>query len=160
MEEKKVLVKNLEVSYKISGSSSQILQDKTWEDKSQPFLILHGWGSKSDRWQKIGELLEQKGLKVIIPDLPGFGKSEVPLKAWNLDDYVEWVREFSEQLPELKGNFYLLGHSFGGALTAKFSIKYSQKVKKLFLVSAACIRKNTTIKKFLYKIVSWLSSKI
>jgi pimeloyl-ACP methyl ester carboxylesterase len=50
------------------------------------------------------------------------------------------------------GSFYLLGHSFGGALAAKIAIKHVQEVEKLFLVSAACIRKKTTQKKFSTKI--------
>jgi len=139
MTERKTLVKNLEISYAVFG-------------KGKPFLILHGWGSKYDRWRKVGELLAEKNFKVIIPDLPGFGKSQELLYSWNLDDYVEWVFEFSNLLPELKNGFYLLGNSFGGSVAAKFSIKYAQKVKKLFLVSAACIRKTTFKKIFLEKI--------
>ncbi len=137
--ESRIIVKNLQVNYKTFG-------------QGKPFLILHGWGSKSDRWEKVGELLAQKNFKVIIPDLPGFGKSQEPQSIWDLNNYVEWVNEFSNLVPELKDEFYLLGHSFGGAISAKFSIKYPQKIKKLFLASAACIRKNTVAKKVLQKV--------
>lgn len=139
MIEKRVLVKNIEVNYKVFGNG-------------EPFLILHGWGSKSDRWQKVAELLVEKNIMVIVPDLPGFGQSQEPKNPWSLDNYVEWAKEFSDLLPELKNGFYLLGHSFGGSLAAKFCIKYSQKVEKLFLVSASCLRKATLKKKILYKI--------
>lgn len=135
MIEKQISVKGLHVNYKILG-------------EGKPFLILHGWGSNSDRWEKVAEMLSQKFL-VIIPDLPGFGKSEEMLSPWNLDDYVEWVRELSEKLPEFHNGFYLLGHSFGGAIAVKFVLKYNQKVEKLFLVSAACIRKQTIKKQVL-----------
>ncbi len=137
MIEKKILVKNIEVNYKVFG-----------EGKSM--LILHGWRSSSDRWQKAAELLAEKGVKVIVPDLPGFGLTPEPKMSWNLDNYVEWVRELSEKIPELNKSFYLLGHSFGGAVSVKFAIKYNQKVEKLFLVAAACIRKKTFLKKVLY----------
>lgn len=136
MIEKKVVVKNLEVNYKLFG-------------EGKPFLILHGWGSSSDKWQRVGELLGGNDLTAIIPDLPGFGKSQEPSYAWSLDDYVDFLDEFSKKVSELNKDFYLLGHSFGGALAAKFSIKYNQKVRKLFLVSAACIRKVTLKKKIL-----------
>src|SRR3989344_8142648 len=146
MIEKKVLVKNLEVNYKIFG-------------KGSPMLILHGWGSKSDKWQKVAELLTenpsagsgQENIMVIIPDLPGFGASQEPKQPWNLDNYVEWVNEFSQKVYELDGGFNLLGHSFGGAVSAKFAVKYNQKVERLFLVAAACVRKNTFFKKVLYR---------
>jgi len=143
MEEKKVFIKNLEVHYIVMGAG-------------KPFLILHGWRSRSDRWQKIGELLSEKKFKVIIPDLPGFGKSQEPESAWSLDNYVEWAKELSEKIPEINGSFYLLGHSFGGTLAVNFTIKYNQKVENLFIVSASCIRKKTNIKKFLFVISKFI----
>ncbi len=139
MEEKKVLVKNLEVNYKVFG-------------QGRPMLILHGWGSSSDKWEKVAELLEQQYIRVFVPDLPGFGKSQESTSAWNLDNYVEWVREFSEKIPELNNSFYLLGHSFGGAIASKFTIKYNQKVQKLFLIASACVRKYTVVRKIWYRI--------
>jgi len=138
MQEETIEVKNLRVNYKSFGSG-------------KPFLILHGWQSNSDRWITIAEALEGK-FKVIVPDLPGFGKSQEPPEAWSLDNYVDWVLEFTSKIPELQKEFYLMGHSFGGALAAKFTIKYIQRIQRLFLVSASCIRKNTGAKKMLYRI--------
>lgn len=138
MTEHKITVKDLDTSYKVFGAG-------------KPLLILHGWQSNSERWQKVAELLGNKFL-VIVPDLPGFGKTQQPLTSWSLDNYVEWIREFADKVPELNNNFYLLGHSFGGALAAKFAIKYVQRAEKLFLVSAACVRKYAFIKKVAYRI--------
>ncbi|MFA6533501.1 MAG: alpha/beta hydrolase [Patescibacteria group bacterium] len=118
--------------------------------EGKPFLILHGWGSNSERWQKVGEMLSEKGLKVIIPDLPGFGKSQIPKTAWNFNNYVSWTEEFVKILNI--ENCYLLGHSFGGAIAVKVTVNHPQKIKKLFLVASACIRKKTASKKFLAKI--------
>ena len=100
MIEEQILVKDLTVNYKIIG-------------QGRPMLILHGWGSKSDRWQAVAELLAQKNFQCIIPDLPGFGQSQEPNMVWNLNNYVEWVLEFSQKIPQLNKSFYLLGHSFG-----------------------------------------------
>ncbi len=140
MEENKVLVKNLKINYKTFGSKD-----------GKPFLILHGWGSNSSRWEKVADILVGENLRVIVPDLPGFGKSQEPEQAWNLDGYVDFVKNFTEALPELQNSFYLLGHSFGGAISAKFSIKYAQQVEKLFLAAAACVREKTITKKTISK---------
>lgn len=145
MTEKKVMVKNLKVNYKVFGLPAQT-------GEGRPMLILHGWPSSSEKWIKVGELLSQHGIKVIIPDLPGFGKSQEPTQAWNTDNYIEWIRDFADTVDDLKKEFYLLGHSFGGSLAAKFTIKYNQRISKLFLVSAACVRESTFSKKFYYKV--------
>jgi pimeloyl-ACP methyl ester carboxylesterase len=143
MEERQAVVKNLKIHYKIFG-------------QGKPMLILPGWRSNSDRWVKVAELLIQRDLKVVVPDLPGFGKSQEPAAAWSTDDYVEWVKEFADAVPELKDEFYLLGHSFGGTLAAKFAIKYVQRVQKLFLVAASCIRITTPSKKASYNIARFV----
>jgi len=116
--------------------------------EGKPLRILHGWGSCSERWRKVGELLAKKGLRVIIPDLAGFGKSQKPFEAWDLNEYCGFIQEFVEFL-NLE-NFYLLGHSFGGAIAVKCSLKCPEKIEKLFLVGAACIRRKTIKKKLFY----------
>jgi pimeloyl-ACP methyl ester carboxylesterase len=128
--------------------------------EGQPFLILHGWGSFSDRWAEITEQISANGFKVFVPDLPGFGKSDELTFAWNTNNYVNWVEGFVSAL-NLK-NFYLLGHSFGGALACKIAIKHPQEIKKLFLISAASVRKYTIKKSLLRgvagiaKLFSWM----
>jgi pimeloyl-ACP methyl ester carboxylesterase len=114
----------------------------------QPLVIFHGWGSNTERWQAVAEILAENGFKVIIPDLPGFGKSEELVSPWNMNNYLKWAEEFVKELNLQE--FDLLGHSFGGALAVKLAIKYPQNVKKLFLVSAASVRKKTT-KKSIFK---------
>lgn len=117
--------------------------------KGTPFIILHGWGSGSDRWTKEAEIISKQGYRVIIPDLPGFAESGKLTRPWTVNDYVSWFEEFARLL-EIQ-DFYLLGYSFGGALAAKIAVKYPQRVKKLFLVAAAVIRKKTAKKGFLAK---------
>jgi len=135
------VINKLNINYKVIG-------------EGKPLLILHGWGSNSEKWQKVGELLAQKGIKVIIPDLPGFGQSDKPTTAWDLDDYCDFVEEFVRALNLDK--FYLLGHSFGGALAVKCGLKFPEKIEKLFLVSAACFRRKAFRKKLFYIIAKIL----
>jgi len=142
MTEEKINIKGLNIYYKIFG------EEKTSLPADRRVLILHGWGSRSDNWQEVGELLAQKGIKVIIPDLPGFGNSDKPIIAWNLDDYCDFVEEFVRALNLNK--FYLLGHSFGGEIAVKYSLRFSEKIDRLFLIDASCIRTRNLKKKLLY----------
>jgi len=109
-----------------------------------PFIILHGWNSGSDRWVVEAEKIAEKGFQVIVPDLPGFGESSRLDTPWRVNDYLKWLEDFTAELKLQE--FYLLGYSFGGAVAAKMTVKYPQRVQKLFLVASAVIRKKTAQK--------------
>ena len=134
MEERKITIENLEVNYKTFGSSSCA---KASEDKT--ILVLHGWGAGSAAWVEAAALLAQEKLQVIVPDMPGFGKSQAPKTAWRIDDYVDWVKNFADEMKLKK--FILIGYSFGGQAAAKFCAVYPEKVDKLILCAAAIIRR-------------------
>jgi pimeloyl-ACP methyl ester carboxylesterase len=138
MEEKNISINGINTVVKIFGKG----------DKN--ILILHGWNSNSDRWQEVAEPISQNGFKVLVPDLPGFGKSDPLKNAWNTNQYIDWLENFIKEF-NLK-NLSLLGHSFGGALASKLAVKHAQDVQKLFLVSAACVRKKTARKSYFQKI--------
>ena len=105
-------------------------------ENCQYLIVLHGWQSSKEKWTKVKENLEREGIKVIVPDLPGFKEETKLSQPWNLDNYVEWLRKFSSN----KEKFFLLGHSFGGRIAIKFSIKYPEEIKGLILVSSAGIK--------------------
>jgi len=138
MDEKKILINNLEINYKTAGEGKSL-------------LVLHGWGGSSDTWIEVQEILSKQGYKTICPDLPGFGKSQIPAYAWDLDDYCDFIESFILSLNLEK--FYLLGHSFGGALAVKCGLKFPQKIEKLFLIDAACFRR-AKLKKRIFFIIA------
>jgi pimeloyl-ACP methyl ester carboxylesterase len=135
MEESNITINGLRINYKTfrQGKASA---DKTAD---QLVLVLHGWGKGSAAWVEAGETLAQKGFRVIIPDLPGFGKSAEPRNPWTVNDYLKFVEIFVADLR--LDNFDLIGHSFGGGLGAMFAAKNPQKVEKLILCDSAIIRK-------------------
>jgi pimeloyl-ACP methyl ester carboxylesterase len=112
--------------------------------QGKPFIILHGWGSASDRWIIEAEAIAKQGHRVIVPDMPGFGESDKLTAPWRVNDYLKWFEDFTSELKI--ESFTLLGYSFGGAVAAKVAVKYPQRVEKLFLVASAVIR-NKTAKK-------------
>ena len=123
--EDKVIIKGLETNYKTAGTGEII-------------LILHGWGGSSDSWIKVQEVLSGKNYGVIVPDLPGFGKSQQPTVPWKRDDYLIWLLNFLES--QKLTSFILISHSFGGSLSIKLATKYPEKIKKLILCSPAGIK--------------------
>ncbi|MFA5249666.1 MAG: alpha/beta hydrolase [Candidatus Paceibacterota bacterium] len=125
MQEKKIIINDVEINYKTAG-------------EGKPLLIWHGWGGSSDSWVKVQDVLAQKGLQVISLDLPGFGKSSNPPQPWGTAEYLDLLLKFIQKIG--LENFFLLGHSFGGGLSAKFTALYPQKVKALVIVGAAIFR--------------------
>ncbi len=104
----------------------------------RPLLILHGGSDGAKPWTKtISELA--KKYTVYIPDLPGWGHSQ-PLNRkgdYFIPELVEFVDKFSQNMG--LENFYLMGHSLGGAVALTYTLKFPQKVNKLILVSSLCL---------------------
>lgn len=134
MEEKRISIKNLKINYKIAG-------------RGEPLLILHGWGGSSDSWRIVGKKLSAKGYKVLIPDLPGFGKSQAPFKPWGIDGYVKFLNSFLNKLKTKK--IFLIAHSFGGRIAIEFAAFYPQKLKKLILCSAPGVKFQPTFRQMI-----------
>lgn len=84
----------------------------------KPLLILHGWGSSSVVMQKPAHALSS--LRTVwSPDLPGFGQSDEPPKAWSVDDYVDWTLAFVKECMQAD-KIDVLAHSYGGRMMLKW----------------------------------------
>lgn len=126
MEERKIKINDLEVNFKIGG-------------EGMPLLILHGWGGSSDSWLKVQEILSLRGVEVICPDLPGFGKSQMPIAIWGTENYADFILNFAKAVGLER--FFLLGHSFGGGVAARFAAQFPEKIESLILCGSAIVRK-------------------
>lgn len=105
---------------------------------TKKILIIRGWRSKKEHWQKTKEAFETRGFEVLMPALPGVSEEGERIeKPWSIDDYKKWLFNFTEN--KRWNNFNLLGHSFGGAVSVKFSACYPEKVEKLILCSPAIV---------------------
>lgn len=96
--------------------------------KKDTIIYLHGWGQNIQMMKPLSDAREKMN-DVIVIDLPGHGESEEPKFAWTVDDYVEFLKEFCDEL-KVK-NPILVGHSFGGKISLLYASKYN--VKKLVL---------------------------
>jgi len=116
-------------------------------------VILHGWNSNPERWQQTKRLLVNKNVGVFIPALPGFG-CELK-KAWDLNDYCDWLRVWLKEKKLRK--VILMGHSFGGRVAIKFTAEHPGLAEKLILIDAAGIKNNrwrARLKRGFFKVVA------
>ena len=99
------------------------------KDTKKTIILLHGWGQNIDMMRPIGDALKDE-YKILIIDLPGFGKSDVPKTIWSLDDYVYAINEIVEKENIKKP--IIMGHSFGGKLAILYSSMYDVTKVVLF----------------------------
>ncbi|MGJ3241296.1 MAG: alpha/beta fold hydrolase [Anaerolineae bacterium] len=106
-------------------------------------LYLHGWGANIGLIVPLAERLTRFGYRNYIVDLPGFGHSAPPSKAWTVYDYAQWVIAYldTHRLEQV----YLFGHSFGGRLGLILGAQYPQRIKKMVLSDAAGIKASTPL---------------
>ncbi|TRZ48323.1 alpha/beta hydrolase, partial [bacterium] len=107
--------------------------------EAQTLLILHGWGQSSSDWQTVLDGLP-KNVTGIALDLPTFGSTQALPGNPGVADYSDFVNHFITKL-KLK-NITLLGHSFGGQIAVDFSLRFPKQIRRLILVSPACIRQS------------------
>ena len=105
-------------------------------------VVLPGWREKVESFDSLINILKEE-LEVFVIPLPGF--QEKLDRPYNFDDYLNYLEEKLENLE----NFYLMGHSFGGALAMLYSLKNPQKIKKLILYNAAIVRERTLKKRII-----------
>ena len=104
--------------------------------EGEPVVLLHGWGSNISLFGSMTEVLSKK-YRVIAMDMPGFGGSDEPKEAWDVDRYTDFVIEFLSDFGFDKITF--LGHSFGGRVIIKMFERESLpfEIDRLILTGSA-----------------------
>jgi len=115
-----------------------LLTNYQLQGKGKLVLLLHGWGDSSKGLADL-QIALGKTYQVLALDLPGFGGSQPPKKAWNLDDYADFLAAVLKKL-ELKQPYAIVGHSNGGAVAIRAVGQDKLRPQKLVLLAASGIR--------------------
>ena len=101
-----------------------------------PIVVLHGWGAHIEAVAPILTALEGAP-DLIALDLPGFGESEAPQQAWDVDSYARFMVHFLDELAVERA--HLVGHSHGGRVSIALAADEPERVGRLLLVDSAGI---------------------
>ena len=103
------------------------------EGDGKVLVFIHGLSDDLNYWEVLTANLK-KNFKVIRFDLQGHGESELVDDEISIDIYANDLKNLLDGLNVKKVN--LVGFSLGGAIALDFSIKYSDYVDSLVLMSS------------------------
>lgn len=104
--------------------------------QGRPILMVHGWPLNSKMFEYQMNVLPRYGVRIIAPDLRGFGKSDRPFEGYSYDQMADDLKVVVDTLG--LNQFTLLGFSMGGAVAIRYMCRYmGYKVNKLILAGAA-----------------------
>jgi 4,5:9,10-diseco-3-hydroxy-5,9,17-trioxoandrosta-1(10),2-diene-4-oate hydrolase len=79
------------------------------------------------------------GLRIIVPDIVGYGESDKPKAVYDRPFYAGWLRDFLDALN--LDRVSLVGHSQGGAISLQFALESPKRVEQLVLVGSSGLGK-------------------
>ena len=138
----------------ISGAAVQIeelppLHAVTLGSTGSTIVMLHGWGRSLEALRPLGELLA-KDYRVVLIDLPGFGRSPTPHGAsnegggWGTLEYSDRVKSYLDQSGICE--CILLGHSFGGRICVQLASRYPQLATGLVLIGSHGLKRTRPLR--------------
>jgi pimeloyl-ACP methyl ester carboxylesterase len=115
----------------INGATVHYLD--TAPDSDLPaLLVLPGFLGSTATFLEMTDTLSRE-MRVVIPDLPGFGWSEAPSGGCTMGDQIAFVRAFADLLDI--GPVHLAGSSLGANIALRFAVANPRLVKSLVLLS-------------------------
>lgn len=111
-------------------------------------LCLHGWGGSKESFTELRAALAETDIRILTPDLPGFGDEPEPKEPWNVDQYADWVTKYVQQ-EKIEGPFFLLGHSHGGRIGMTLAARKTLPIRHLYLCAAAGIKRPRHLKRII-----------
>ena len=102
--------------------------------KGKPVVFIHGWPLSGSMWEYQLTQLPQQGLRCIVYDRRGFGKSDRPFAGYDYNTLAGDLKALLDAL-DLQ-DVTLVGFSMGGGEIAKyFSLYGGSRVSKVVLIS-------------------------
>ncbi|HJW17746.1 MAG TPA: alpha/beta hydrolase [Flavisolibacter sp.] len=149
MELKEITIKGKRLSYRCQGEGAVV-------------VLLHGFGEDSSIWKNQFEAFP--ALKLIIPDLPGTGRSDM-IDDMSMEGLAESIKALIEH--ETASLFFkegephsviMIGHSMGGYITLAFAEKYHHMLRGFGLFHSTAFADSEEKKQIRQKGIGFIQS--
>ncbi|HVN56468.1 MAG TPA: alpha/beta hydrolase [Anaerolineaceae bacterium] len=116
--------------------------------QKEAVLLLHGLGATGASWQLQIEALQTAGMRIIAPDLPGFGNSKYNSPTWSIRGVADILAQMMKNLVDQP--VAVVGISMGGVIALQMGIDHPALVDRLVLVNTFARFRPDSIKGWLY----------
>ena len=106
----------------------------------EPLVLVHGLGGAAVNFTELAPLLA-RSRRVLVPDLPGHGRSDPLPSVEGLSSYADHVVALAEREGMLPAA--VLGYSMGGVVALRLAVNRPESVRALVLVASAGIVSRT-----------------
>jgi len=106
------------------------------------YLLVHGSWHGGWCWRKVAPLLEAKGHRVLMPDLPGHGDDKTATATVTLESYTDRICEIASAQPE---PVILVGHSMGGIAITQAAENCQERIGALVYLCAVLPRNGDSL---------------
>ncbi|SHK85062.1 Pimeloyl-ACP methyl ester carboxylesterase [Pseudonocardia thermophila] len=127
------------ITVTVRGTPTTVWRYGAVEPRST-IVFLHGFrGDHHGLEPIVAHLVDaDAGLRVLVPDLPGFGATPpLPSERHDVDGYARWTREL---MAAFDGDVVLAGHSFGSIVAAATAAEDATGIAALVLVNPIASR--------------------
>lgn len=109
------------------------------DPRAPTVVLLHGFATDKECWRLLAPKLLHAKLRVLAPDLPGFGQNEPdPEGDYEVTTQAKRIRALLNALGI--EHAHLVGHSMGGSIAAAIAYGAAQSVQSLTLIEPFGVR--------------------
>ena len=102
------------------------------QGSGDPILLLHGFPQTGECWSAVAERLAKR-YRVIVPDLPGFGRSGAPA-SYDAESVAGVLGALLDELGASPAT--VVGHDWGGSLAFALALSHPDHVARLVVTNA------------------------
>lgn len=139
-EQRSALTRLGQLAYYTPVKTPRKTSHKTPEDTPQPTVIFFhnfGGGASAYEWSKVYAALTA-GYRVIAPDLIGWGASAHPARRYTLQDYLDNIEDFIQQVAT--GPVIAVASSFTAGILVRLAAGRPELFQRLFLTCPSGFR--------------------
>ena len=107
---------------------------REFDPASPAVVLIHGAGFDHSCWALHSRWFAHHGFSVLVPDLPGHGRSPGPALC-SIAEMADWTAALLDAAAAAKA--HLIGHSMGSLIALEAAARHSDRVSALSLIGTA-----------------------